>query len=221
MYHTMESVCSVCIKVRNETNRGTSFKALLAKLRKNFKKQELFLDLRSHRKSTLDFKEFYVNAYYDPENDRNGENPFEVIIFHNFNKHMIWDQHQVTDLLEQVFDAIIHEFRHQKQSRKRRHKSYWTQSSITSEYLSDPDEVDAYAVSIAIELCRNIGKHRAISYMHRFTTMSRYRIQSNLASPNLFAYVKVFEDLDHPVLKKLAKKIYKRLIKIDTDHIFV
>jgi hypothetical protein len=40
-------------------------------------------------------------------------------------------------------------------------------------------------------------------------------------SPNLSAYVGHFGNLDNPTLKKLTKKVYIRLQKIDTDVVFV
>lgn len=217
----MEAVCTVCNKIRHQSTQGISFQSLVKKIRKEFDNHGIFLIVRTHRKPSLQQEEFYVNAYYDPEDDNNFEIPIEVVIIHNFNKSVIWDKFHITNLLIQVYDAVVHELKHQKQSRKKNHKSHWPHSNIVDKYLRDPDEIDAYAISIAIELCRSIGKHRALRYMHRFTSLSRYKIQHNLVSPNLYAYVKVFKNLEHPVLKKLAKKIYVRLRKVDTDNIFL
>lgn len=219
-YH-LETVQAVCNQVRHKAGQSIRFQDLLRKIRKEFKSYKFDIKIYSHQKSTLDAEEFYVNAYYDPEADKDFEDPFEVVIFHNFNKTTMWDRPHITNLLIQIFDAVVHELRHQKQSQKKHHNIYWKHSAIIYNYLSDPDEVDAYAISIAIELCRNIGKQRALNHMHRFTAMSRYRIQKNLISPNLYAYVKVFEDVNHPTLRRLAKKIYHRLNKIDTDLIFL
>ena len=221
MNNIMETIGAVCTQVRNKTSRGTSFRSLLTKIRREFRIKEFDLIIRSHRKENLDREEFYVNAYYDPENDSNFDIPIEVVIIHNFDKTVIWDKSHITNLLIQVYDAIVHELKHQKQSRKKHYKIYWPHSNIVHNYLSDPDEIDAYAISIAIELCRNMGKHRALHHMHRFTSMSRYKIQHNLVSPNLYAYVKIFKDLSHPVLQRLAKKIYVHLRKVDTDKIFL
>ena len=80
--------------------------------------------------------------------------------------------------------------------------------------------MDAYAFSIAIELCRTLGKFRALRYMPKFTTLARMKIHGRFVSPNLHAYVSHF-DLADPLLKTVAKKIYIRIQKIDTDFIFV
>lgn len=89
------------------------------------------------------------------------------------------------------------------------------------EYLQDPDELDAYALSIAIELCRTVGKFRALRYMPKFTTLARLKVQEQYVSPNLNAYVSHFEKPISPLLRRLAKKVYVRLMKVDTDHIFM
>lgn len=113
--------------------------------------------------------------------------------------------------------------KHQRQSKKRHHEQYWNRHDAGyhyREYLQDPDEIDAYALSIAIELCRTLGKHRALRYMPKFTTLARMKIRDQFVSPNLHAYVSHFEKPISPLLRRLAKKIYIRLKKIDTDYIF-
>lgn len=220
----MEAVCLICSQVRASTKKGTSFQNLLKELRRAFRKSEIDLKIKSSSKKFLTGDEFFVNAYYDAEEEKNKETPIEVIIYHNFDKDLIWDNRQITDLLVQVFDAVVHEIKHQRQSRKRNFEQYWDHSDAGyqyHEYLQDPDEIDAYALSIAIELCRTLGKHRAIRYMPRFTTLARLKIHEQFASPNLNAYVCHFEKPISPLLRKLAKKVYIRLMKVDTDHIFV
>lgn len=220
----METVCSVCNQVRQKTKLGTSFQDLLKEIRRGFRKNEFDLKIKSCSKKFLSQEEFYVNAYYDAEDDENRETPIEVIIYHNFDKERVWDKQQISDLLTQVFDAVVHEYKHQRQSRKRKFKQYWEHHDSSyqyHEYLQDPDEIDAYALSIAIELCRVLGKHRALRYMPKFTTLARLKVQDRYVSPNLNAYVSHFEKPISPLLRKLAKKIYVRLQKVDTDVIFV
>jgi len=220
----MEAVCLVCNSVRNKTKAGTSFQNLLKELRREFRKTDFDLKIKSQSKKFLSSDEFYVNAYYDSEDDLNKETPIEVIIYHNFPKDIVWDKKHVTDLLIQVFDAVVHEIKHQRQSRKRGHKEFRERADSGyhyGEYLQDPDELDAYALSITIELCRTLGKHRALRYMPKFTTLARLKVKEEFVSPNLNAYVSHFEKPISPLLRLLAKKIYVRLKKIDTDYIFV
>lgn len=221
MNSLMETVCVVCTQVRNKTKQGISFHNLLTKIRREFREHGIDLKVRSLRKKSLQTEEFYVNAYYDATDDCNRETAIEVIIYHNFDRTIIWDRVHITDLLIQVFDAVVHEFKHQRQSRKRHYEVFWHESNSTHLYLSDPDEIDAYAVSIAIELCRILGKTRALRYMPKFTSLSRLKIRNHYVSPSLFVYVKNFDDLNDPVLKTLAKKVYVRIQKVDTDHIFL
>ena len=224
MNSVMEAVCLVCNSVRNKTKAGSTFQNLLKELRRAFRKADFDLKIKSQSKKFLLNDEFYVNAYYDSEDDLNKETPIEVIIYHNFPKDVIWNQKQITDLLIQVFDAVVHEIKHQRQSRKRGHKEFRERADSGyhyREYLQDPDELDAYALSITIELCRTLGKHRALRYMPKFTALARFKVKEEFVSPNLNAYVCHFEKPISPLLRLLAKKIYIRLKKIDTDYIFV
>lgn len=224
MNSIMETICLICNRVRHNTKQDTSFPKLLVELRRGFKRAGLDLKIRSQTKKFLDAKEFYVNAYYDPEDDQNKETPIEVIIYHNFDKDVVWTNKQITELLVQVFDATVHEYKHQRQSRKRDYTEFWERVDAEQqfhEYLQDPDELDAYALSIAIELCRTVGKFRALRYMPKFTTLARLKVQEQYVSPNLNAYVSHFEKPISPLLRRLAKKVYVRLMKVDTDHIFM
>lgn len=218
----METVCGVCTKVKNNSKHGISFQVLLTMLRKEFRERGFDIKLKSSRSKKLGTEEFYVNAYYDADEDQNNETPIEVIIHHNFNNEVVWDQKHATEFLIQIFDATIHEFKHQRQSVKRKHVVYSNHDkSPYDAYLADPDEIDAYAVSIAIELCRSLGKFRAIKYMSKFTILCRLKFNDKYVSPQLAAYAGQFHSLDHPILKILAKKIYVRLQKVDTDFIFM
>ena len=222
MNNILEQVNSVCTVIRNSIKYPTTFKILLSKTRKVFKSKNFDLKIKIKRQPFLNHEEFYVNAYYDADDDKHNETPIEVLIYHNFDKNEIWDTKQTSELLVQIFDAVIHEYRHQRQSRSRKYLTF-SQHPQTPyrEYLLDPDELDAYALSIAIELCRNLGKFRALRYMQRLSYLSKFKIQNKFVSPNLNAYVQHFGGVEHPVIKRLTKKVYIRLKKIDTDYIFV
>lgn len=223
MNTVLETVNSVCNEVRNKSKHGISFQKLLITLRREFKKQDVNIKITSQRDKHLATEEFYINAYYDADDDSMSEVAIEVIVHHNFDKQYTWDKLHVTEFLIQIFDATVHEFKHQRQSKKRFHQSFLEHPGTNpyKEYLRDPDEVDAYALSIAIELCRTLGKHRALRYMPKFSTLARFKVCNQFVSPNLNAYVCHFETLDEPILRKLAKKVYVRLQKLDTDFIFM
>lgn len=222
MNSKMKVAYLICTSIqKNLRYNNANFHTLLSRIRKEFNRQNIDLYIRSSRKPTLSTEEFYVNAYYDSEDEYDNEIPIEIVIYHNFDKTILWDSVHSKNLLIQIYDAVVHEFCHQEQSRKRHHQHFWNHSSIELQYLSDPDEIDAYALSIAIELCRSLGKERALKQLSRYKRLSKFKIQSDFVSPNLFAFVKVFEDVDEQILKKITKKIYKKLQKIDTDCIFM
>ena len=217
MNSIMESVKCVCNTVRTNTKQGVDFHNLLLLLRREFRAHDFDIKIKTKRHAALNQEEFYVNAYYDAEDDSEHDTPIEVVVHHNFDAAFMWDKKHVTDLLIQVFDAVVHEFRHQRQSRKRHFKTFWGNHT----YLDDPDEIDAYSISIAIELCRSMGKYRALRYMHRFSSLSKFKVQDQYVSPNLGAYIEFFGSIKNPKLKLLAKKVYVRIQKLDTDCIFV
>ena len=84
---------------------------------------------------------------------------------------------------------------------------------------TDPDEIDAYAFSIAIELLRHMHKDRAKRYLTRIKTLAKMRIDSSFVSPNLKAYIDHFGLNDNT--KNLAKKVYKHLDTVDKGSIFM
>ena len=222
MNTVMETVSSVCNQVRHNSKHGVSFQNLLTMLRREFRERGFYLKIKSDRDKRLGHEEFYVNAYYDAEDDQNKEIPIEVVVHHNFEKTAVWDKKHTTDFLIQIFDATVHEYKHQRQSIKRKYHVYAENiQSPYKDYLAEDDELDAYALSIAIELCRTLGKYRALRYMSRISALARLKFNEQYVSPNLAAYFGQFGDIDHPLLKRLAKKVYIRLQKIDTDAVFV
>jgi hypothetical protein len=218
----METVSSVCNQVRHNSKHGVSFQNLLTMLRREFRERGFDLKIKSDRDKHLGSEEFYVNAYYDAEDDKNKETPIEVVIHHNFEKTAVWDKKHITEFLIQIFDATVHEYKHQRQSIKRKYHVYAENvKSPYKDYLAEDDELDAYALSIAIELCRTLGKYRSLRYMSRASALARLKFNNHYVSPNLAAYFGQFGDIHHPLLKKLAKKVYIRLQKIDTDAVFL
>lgn len=220
MNSTLERVNLVCKYVRESNKHGVTFKKLIGASRTVFKLRELDLSIKTKKDKFLSPAEFYVNAYYDAEDDFNNETPIEIIIHHNFNDTDVFNQNQITDFLIQIYDAVVHEYRHQQQSLKRKHEVYSDHNqSPYREYLTDPDEVDAYALSIAIELLRHMSKERAKRYMRRITIMAKMRCNNMLVSPNLKSYIDHF-GLNR-VTKKIAKKVYKHLDTLDSQYIFM
>ena len=222
MNTVMETVSAVCNQVRIKSKHDSNFQNLVVSLRREFRIANFDLKIKSTRDKTLGPEEFYVNAYYDAEEDQNNETPIEVVVHHNFNNEVIWDTAQTTEFLIQIFDAIVHEFKHQRQSVKRKYAIYSDYiKKPYKDYLEEDDEIDAYAFSIAVELCRSLGKYRALRYMHKISALAKLKFNGRFVSPCLSSYFGQFGDLTNPIIKRLVKKVYVRLQKIDTDAVFL
>lgn len=220
MNSLIERVNAVCHVVRLMNQEPVSFKKLVVQIRREFKAHDFDLTIRSKREKFLGECEFYVNAYYDAEDDFMGYTPIEVVVHHNFLDTDKFYLEQVTDFLIQIFDAVVHEYKHQRQSSGRLYEVFSDhEQSPYEDYLADPDELDAYSLSIAIELLRYMPKERAQKYMSRITVMSKMRKGTFYISPNLNAYIAHFGL--SPLVKRLAKKVYKHLETLDKRHIFV
>lgn len=220
MNSIIERVNKACQNVRLSNNSALTFKKVIAKVRKEFKNQDLDVSIKTKKDKTLSASYFYVEAFYDAEDDFNNETPIEVFIYYNFDDKDLFEYRQITDLLIQIFDATVHEYRHQQQSRSREYAIFSEHAMEPfSKYLADPDELDAYSFSIAIELLRAMSKERAIRYMSRITVLGKMRQSSSYVSTSLHSYTIEFKG--NPILQKLAKKVYKHLETIDKTKIFL
>lgn len=220
MNSLLERVNTVCKNVRDTNCDSISFKKLVGGVRKEFKEQDLDIDLKTKKDKKLKPSNFYVLAYYDADSDFNNETPIEVIIHHNFSDLLQFKDGQITELLVEIYDATVHELRHQQQSKHRKYENFSDHAeSPYDKYLADPDELDAYAVSIAIDLLRVMTAERAKRYMTKLTVLAKMRFGPIYVSTNLQAYVSHFHN--NPLLNRLAKKVYKNLEMIDKRHIFV
>lgn len=219
MNSILERVNSVCQNVRNMSVSPTTFKKLIALSKREFKDKDIDLSIKTKKDKTLREGHFYVEAFYDAEDDFNGDTPIEVLIYHNFNDLNLFEKPQITDMLIQLFDACTHEMKHQHQSRRRNYRVFSEHASEPySKYLADPDEIDAYALSIAIELLRHMPKDQAKLYMSKITVLGKMKRHNTLVSPILASYIGEFKN--NPILLRLAKKIYKYIELIDTALIF-
>ena len=220
MNSILERTYSVCNNVRENNIEPISFKKLVGQLRKEFLNHNFDIMITIKKEKFLAESEFYVMAYYDNDADRDNETSIEIVIHHNFLKDERFGRTQMTEILTEVFDATVHEYRHQTQSRQRQCKTYGDHyTSPYSKYLSDPDELDAYALSIAIELLRSVGEQKSKTYLTRITVLSRRRNGIKYASPNLNAYIKCF-GFDY-LVRRLSKKVYKHLETLDKRYIFL
>jgi hypothetical protein len=216
----LERVFNVCKKVREDCPDQSTFKNLIGRTRNTFKLHNFDIAIKSKKDKDLDLDKWYVMAYYDSENDYNMETAIEVVVYHNLKGDEPFGPHQVTAFLTEIFDATVHEFRHQYQSMRRDHNQYGEHFESPYEaYLADDDELDAYAFSIAIELLRTMDAERAKRRMSRISVLSKMRTGAQFSSPQLRAYIGHFGLTT--LTKKLSKKIYHHLNTVDKRYIFM
>jgi hypothetical protein len=216
----LERVYNVCKQVREDSPEQTTFKNLIGRTRNTFKLHNFDIAIKSKKDKHLDQDNWYVVAYYDSENDYNMDTAIEVIVHHNLKGDETFGPHQITSFLTEIFDATVHEFRHQYQSMRRDHNQYCEHIETPyDQYLADDDELDAYAFSIAIELLRTMDAERAKKRMGRISVLSKMRTGSQFSSPQLRAYISHFGL--NALTKKLSKKIYHHLETVDKRYVFL
>ena len=156
----------------------------------------------------VDQNDINISAYYDSELDEQGRVSIELVLITNpVDDYLIIDQEIWELFLNRLADTLAHELIHMRQSRARDFQTVEPRRKHVHNldeairYLADPDEIDAYAHNIAVELKEHTNP---IQHLQNVQTLSTQ------ISVNLWAYVNTFP-LNHPVVKKLLKKVYKLL----------
>ena len=215
----LERVCNVCKQVREQSPEQITFKKLIGRTRNAFKLHNFDIAIKTKKDRDLDVDKWYIMAYYDRGNDYNMDTAITANGYLNLQADEELGAHQVTAFLTEIYDATVHEFRHQYQSMRRDRNQYGEHHDTPYElYLADDDEMDAYAFSIAIELLRTMDAERAKKRMGRISVLSKMRIGAQFSSPQLRAYIGHF-GLNN-LTKKLSKKIYHHLETIDKRWVF-
>jgi hypothetical protein len=158
------------------------------------------------------------NAYYDSGLDEFGDVSIEIYFITNpYNEFIILDNEGFDVIVRRLADSIIHEMIHMKQSRSRDFLEVddMAYTQVEDErleamlYLGNADEIYAYAHNIAYEL---LDKGDLKTCLKKLETPSKLKLED---SSNLWAYLHTFyNDPDHPVIKRLIKRVYKNLIEI-------
>ena len=154
--------------------------------------------------------ELNINAFYDPEKDEREKPSIELVLVTNPNdQHLILDQDLWQLFVNRLADSLAHELIHMIQARSRNFLFVEHQARRDIQldenlaYLSDPDEIDAYAFNIATELKEHSDP---IQKLHDPKNIS---VDDSI---NLWAYINAFsQNINNPVVKKLLKKVYKNL----------
>jgi hypothetical protein len=154
--------------------------------------------------------ELNINAFYDPERDELGKPSIELILVTNPNdQYLILDEELWTLFVNRLADSLAHELIHMRQARardfifveSRAYRDMEIDENLT--YLSDLDEIDAYAYNIATELKEHSDP------LSKLKNPAAVSVNDSI---NLWAYLQAFsKDLKNPAIKRLLKKVYKHL----------
>ena len=172
--------------------------------------------------ASLNSGDMSANAYYDQEADLEGDKALEVELLCSpeDKKGMNIDAAGFDELSSHIAKLISHELLHKSQAVSRgfvKPRPFKVSGIIdpkiakSQEYLGSSDEIEAYGHNIAVELLRNYGSRKnALTALRNFIRIPPDK------SPDMWAYIVAFAaDKNHPVLKKLVKKVILFLKKLE------
>ena len=191
-----------------------TFREIIAIVEKHFP----IASVKIVRNAELSEGELTIGAHYDPEKDEEGETAvFITIVFSKEGpESFTWNSDSKKYFLNKLKDALKHELLHMKQYRDRDFHAGndgYDDSDMEHEYMSRPDEIEAYAMNIGDEFIRKVGKDGAIDLLRMAKKTAQFKNElDEFLSPDLMAYFALFNwDTNHPVIKRLIKKIYQHI----------
>ncbi len=195
-------------------NRNITILSIADEIEKTLRRK-YEVEVAVERSSKVPSGSIVVNAWYDDDDDRTGQDtPIRLnFIVSDPEVLLNLDERMWHKFSNEVADAVQHEYLHMFQYRNRGFtKPSKYKPKVKKElkdfynakvYLGNSDEIEAYALNISSEL---LNKYRT----KRKTITNIKRLDKSLftASPNLFAYFMAFNfDNRHPVIRKLLKKV--------------
>jgi len=184
------------------------------------------IDVKHAEATQVDQNDIELNGYYDGGLDEAGDVAIEIYLVTNpMQDVMLIDETQFNIIIRKIADTLSHEVIHMQQFRARDFLEVekWDFETAYEEgddeydeaeenrwYLSSPDEINAYAYNIANELLDRNSYPQVIEKLNKVKDIA---IEDSI---NLWAYVNAFsKDVNHPVLRKLIKKVYKSLDRLN------
>ena len=170
---------------------------------------------------TPDLKEgeLSISAHYEPDFDEEGDIAIfiKILFSEEGPASFTWSDNSKKYFLNKLKDALKHEVLHMKQHRDRNFHpgadGYISDEGTELEYMSRPDEIEAYAMNIGDEFIRKVGKDGAVDLLRMAKKTAQFKNKvGQFLSPDLLAYFALFNfDSNHPVVKRLLKKIYQHI----------
>ena len=178
--------------------------------------------------TTLKGGDMSSNAYYDQEAELEGNPSIEVeLLFSSEDKKGIEFDHEGFDgLAKDMARVVVHEMLHKTQAKTRGYvkprpfkvtKISDPGIAATQKELGNSDEIEAYGHNIAVELLGSYGSRKnALTALRNFIKIPPDK------SPDMWAYIVAFAaDKNHPVLKKLVKKVILFLKRLEEDRLML
>tara|TARA_B110001454_G_C12716906_1_gene432944 strand:+ start:653 stop:1315 length:663 start_codon:yes stop_codon:yes gene_type:complete len=170
---------------------------------------------KAHTVDDVDSGEMNISAHYDPDVDEEGGLPIHIDLMFSKkdDENVEWTKQGRKFFLYKLQDVMKHELLHLTQHRTRDFhpgRDGYDNRSLEYEYMSRPDEIEAYAMNIADELKRAAGLDGAFQLLRMAKKTAQFKDElGRFLSPDLLAYFALFKfDSANPVIKKLLKKIY-------------
>ena len=170
---------------------------------------------------TPDLKEgeLSISAHYEPDFDEEGDIAIfiKILFSEEGPASFTWSKNSKKYFLNKLKDALKHEVLHMKQHRDRNFHpgadGYISDKGTELEYMSRPDEIEAYAMNIGDEFIRKVGKDGAVDLLRMAKKTAQFKNKvGQFLSPDLLAYFALFNwDPNHSVIKRLLKKIYQHI----------
>ena len=200
--------------IRNDITGTQSHDEIVAIVEKHFPIAEVSVLTTPE----LDEGELSISAHYDPDADEEGNTSvFIKLLFSNKGPaSFTWGKESKKYFLNKLKDSLKHETLHMKQFRSRNFhpgSDGYDARDSNYEYMSRPDEIEAYAMNIGDELIRNVGKDGSVDLLRMAKKTAQFKNKlGQFLSPDLLAYFALFNwDTNHPVIKRLIKKIYQHI----------
>jgi hypothetical protein len=153
---------------------------------------------------------FYdIAADKEFQKNRNADYPIELfLIFSTKEKKISFRPEDISSLADGIGNTLQHELLHASQAKARNYKRighkkryvYKVDNIKIGSYLARDDEIEAYALNIAVAL-----KNHFHTQQERFAFLKRPKA-GIIAVPQLDQYLSMFGS-GHPVVKRLFKKI--------------
>jgi len=163
--------------------------------------------------------ELSISAHYEPDFDEEGDTAIfiKLLFSEEGPASFTWSKNSKKYFLNKLKDALKHEVLHMKQHRDRNFHpgadGYISDKGTELEYMSRPDEIEAYAMNIGDEFIRKVGKDGAVDLLRMAKKTAQFKNKvGQFLSPDLLAYFALFNwDPNHSVIKRLLKKIYQHI----------